>query len=63
MQAAELHLHTWDSLLDDLRNLPVDSRWRNEWVELLDVMELDGDFAPRPAQGSDGHAPRPPKRP
>lgn len=36
---------TWESLIQDLRDLPVGPAWRAEWRGLLDVMERDGDFA------------------
>lgn len=42
---------TWSALLDDLRGLPVDKRWRDEWLGLLDVMHRDGDFDPEPPDG------------
>jgi len=35
---------SWDSIVDDLRALPVDPRWLAEWHALLDVMKSDGDF-------------------
>lgn len=35
---------TWLSLLEDLRQLPVESAWSSDWVALLDVVQSDGDF-------------------
>jgi hypothetical protein len=37
---------TWESLVADLRELPIDPAWLPDWHALLDVMEDDGDFAP-----------------
>jgi hypothetical protein len=37
---------SWSSLVPRLRTLPVDSRWRQEWLNLIEVMQADGDFAP-----------------
>jgi hypothetical protein len=42
---------SWSSLVPRLRMLSVDSRWRQEWLNLLDVMEADGDFARRRPDG------------
>ena len=39
---------SWRTLVPDLRDLPVDSRWRAEWLSLLDVIEHDHDFDVRP---------------
>ena len=36
---------SWHSILPRLRSLPVDLQWRQEWLDLLAVMEADGDFA------------------
>jgi hypothetical protein len=35
---------TWLSLLEDLRALPVDPVWSEDWLALLEVMQSDGDF-------------------
>jgi hypothetical protein len=35
----------WRELLPDLEDLPVEPRWRPEWLQLLRVMDIDGDFA------------------
>ena len=43
---------TWQSLREDLRALPVDPRWRHEWLGLLDVMDRDGDFDSRRPDGA-----------
>lgn len=42
---------TWQSLREDLRALPVDPRWRQEWLGLLDVMDRDGDFKSKRPDG------------
>lgn len=42
---------SWSNLLPRLRALPVDLRWRQEWLNLLDVMQADGDFAQRRPDG------------
>jgi hypothetical protein len=42
---------TWESLREDLRDLPVDPSWRPEWLGLLSVMDRDGDFAPNTPDG------------
>lgn len=39
---------SWNSLLNDLRALPVDREHRAAWIQLLDVMVADGDFDPQP---------------
>ena len=36
---------SWETLLPDLRSLPLQRPWREEWHELLRVMDTDGDFA------------------
>jgi hypothetical protein len=43
---------TWQSLRADLRSLPVDPRWRQEWLGLLDVMDRDGDFDSKRPDGA-----------
>jgi hypothetical protein len=42
---------SWISLLPRLRSLPVEGQWRQEWLNLLGVMQADGDFAQQRLDG------------